>query len=398
MEGNGVPAGDLTRMAILAFLGRSGPASRATIARELDLSPATVSQVTRRFLELGILEALEFQPSEGGRPGQLLGLVSTAGRAIGVKLAADHLVLVDVRLDGEVDLARSEPFDALDEGAVETLVASIRRVLGETSGSLLGVGVGVPGIVERPDIGDVDADVLGWSKMDLGRRLRAALGVPVLIENDVKALAVAQRLYGVGRAHRSFVVITVGRGVGFASVTDGALQRGARGAAGEIGHVSVGGSALCVCGRRGCLEAYIGAAGLVDAGRAAGVLSGDDGLERLTHRADQGDVEAARIYGAAAQRLARTVAPGVAALNPDLVLIAGEGTASWRHWDAAFRRTLAKLLPAPLQQTPVEVDEWDESSWARGAGAIVLATPFDRHALAGKQRPDVLARLARGAS
>src|ERR1039458_4895761 len=68
---------------------------------------------------------------------------------------------------------------------------------------LLGVGVCVPGVVARPDVGDVDADVLGWSGMPLGRDLRRAMGVPVLIENDVKAFAVAQRLYGVGRSRRS---------------------------------------------------------------------------------------------------------------------------------------------------------------------------------------------------
>ena len=87
----------------------SGPASRATIARELDLSPATVSQVTRRLIEQGVLEPLEYEPSEGGSPGQLLGLVSTAGSAVGVKLAADHLVFVDVRLDGQVVSTRTEP-------------------------------------------------------------------------------------------------------------------------------------------------------------------------------------------------------------------------------------------------------------------------------------------------
>ena len=102
MKGDGVEGGDLTRMAVLALLGRSGPASRATIARELELSPPTVSQVTRRLIQQGVLQPLEYEPSEGGRPGQLLGLVSTAGRAIGVKLTADHLVLVDVRLDGQV--------------------------------------------------------------------------------------------------------------------------------------------------------------------------------------------------------------------------------------------------------------------------------------------------------
>jgi hypothetical protein len=79
-----------------------------------------------------------------------------------------------------------------------------------------------------------------------------------------------------------------------------------------------------------------------------------------------------------------------------VVFVAGEGTDSWKYWDGAFRATLSRLLPAAVRDIPVEVDEWDESNWAHGAAAIVLATPFDPNALAGQQRIDVLARLHGG--
>ena len=153
------------------------------------------------------------------------------------------------------------------------------------------------------------------------------------------------------------------------------------------------GGAPCACGRRGCLEAYVGYAGLTAGARTAGALRSGQGLERLNELADRNDAKACQVYARAAQLLARAVAPAIAALDPEVVIIAGEGTSSWSHCDKAFRGTLAKLLPPSMCATPVEVDEWDESSWARGAGAIVLATPFDRHALAGAQRPQVLARL-----
>jgi predicted NBD/HSP70 family sugar kinase len=394
MNDEDVGASDFTRMAILALLGRGGPASRATMARELDLSPATISQVTRRLIEQGVIEPLYFAPSEGGRPGQLLGLVADAGHAVGVKLAADHLVLVDVRLDGYVLATRMESFDAMAPDAISRLLASLRAFLQAGATRLLGVGVCVPGVVARPDVGDVDADVLGWSGMPLGRDLRGALGVPVLIENDVKALAVAERLYGLGRSHRSFVVVTVGRGVGLACVNNGVLDRGSHGGAGELAHVVVSNNGpQCACGQRGCLEAYIGADGLVAAGRAAGLLRDGQGLDRLTELADRGDARARQVFAGAAQRLAHGLAPVVAAFDPEVLLVGGEGTVSWPHWDTAFRTSLARRLPGWMRATPVEVDQWDESSWARGAAAIVLATPFDRNALAGQQRLQVLARL-----
>lgn len=381
-------------MDVLAFLGRQGPASRATVARELDLSPATVSQVTRRLIHQGLVEPLYFAPSEGGRPGQLLGLVGGAGRAVGAKVAADHVVLVDVRLDGQVIATSTEDFDATSETATDKLLALLRSFVEGGQSRLLGVGVCVPGVVGHPDTGDVDAEVLGWSSMPLGSHLRKGLGVPVLVENDVKALAVAERIFGRARGRPNFAVLTVGRGVGFASVCNDTLQRGSEGGAGEIAHVVVSPNGRpCACGQRGCLEAYIGTEGLVEAGRTSGVLHGGDGIDQLGVLAERGDARAREVFARAAQRLAQAVAPVLAALNPDAVVVAGEGVAFWQYWDTSFRNTLAHRLPHWMRHLAIEVDDWSDMSWARGAAALVLATAFDRNAPAGEQRPEVLARL-----
>ncbi len=394
MDGDELSGGDLTRMAILALLGRDGPASRATIARELDMSPATVTQVTRRLIEQQLVEPLSFEPSEGGRPGQLIGLIAGAGHAIGVKLALDHLALVDVRLDGTVVATRTDDYDARARSAVEDLIAALETFVRGGGTRLLGIGIGVPGFVGRPDVGDVVADVLGWDQLPLGSHLRRSIGVPVLIENDVKALAVAERLFGLGRSRRSFVVVTIGRGVGFASVSEGVVQRGSHGGAGELGHVVVSSNGpACACGSRGCLEAYVGADGLLSSARDVGAIRSGQGFDRLLAAADRGDAKAREVLARAGQRLGAAVAPAIAALDPEVIIVGGEGTTHWRHWDQAFRRTLVRRLPHALRDVAVEVDEWDDYSWARGAAAIVLATPFDRHAPAGEQRTEVLARL-----
>lgn len=389
-----IGAGDVTRMAVLALLGRQGPASRAVIARELDVSAGLVSQVTRRLIQQGVVEPLYYAPSEGGRPGQLLGLVANAGRAVGVKLAADHLVMVDVQLDGQVVRSQTEPFDALATDSVAQLVTNLKQFITDDNKRLLGVGVCVPGVVGEPDVGVVDADVLGWEKVPLGDFLRGALGAPVLIENDVKAFTVAELLYGRGKGRANFAVVTVGRGVGFASVAGGVLQRGCDGGAGELAHVVISNNGPpCACGQRGCLEAYVGASGLVLAGTAAGVLNVGDDFARLAELAETGNRGAREVFARAGQRLAYAVAPAIAALNPEVVLVAGEGTPWWQHWDSMFRTSLAKRLPRWMRETPVEVDRWEEPSWARGAAATVLATPFDRNAHAGRQRHQVLERL-----
>lgn len=393
--GEGSIAGaDLRRTAVLALLGRRGPTSRADIARELEMSPASVGQVTKRLIEQGVLETLDYAPSRGGRPGQRLGLVGTAGRAVGVKVAADHLAIVDMRLDGQAISSRTDPFDTMGPDAVSRLALRLQPLVEEGEAPLLGIGIGVPGIVNRPDVGQVDAPVLNWSGVNIGRHLRGALGVPIIVENDVKALAVAERLYGHGRMRGDFVVITIGRGIGFASAADGVVRRGARGGAGEIAHVAVEPDGpLCACGTRGCLEALVGAEGLLQVARSAGLLGPSQGPERLTDLADRGEPRARAIYAQAGERLARSMAAPIAVLDPEVILVAGEGTAAWRHWEEAFRSTLLAMLPSAMGDLAIEVSSWDDTSWARGAAAIVLATPFEQKALAGRQRALVLARL-----
>ncbi|MEV0388590.1 ROK family transcriptional regulator [Nonomuraea sp. NPDC050643] len=417
----GTDRGDLTRTAILALLGTVGPLSRSEIARELDLSPATVTQLTKELIGHGMLEELDLKPSRGGRPAQRLGLVGSAGRALGVKVTADHLVLVDVRLDGEVLGSWELPHDPAAPDALEHLAAAVESVVQEISGvpPLLGVGVGVPGSVDDQAVGTVNAPTLGWQAMPVGDRLRRRLNLPVLVENDVNALAAAERLYGRGRTHRDFLVVTIGRGVGAAIVADGRVYRGARGGAGEFGHLPVDPEGPpCGCGARGCLEAFVGSAGLLAAARhketgdgAAASLSptgtdrsrpdGRDPLgavAALGRAAAEGDVIACEVFAEAGAILGRATAGLINVVDPEVVVVLGEGTADWPLWRTGFEPALRAQLYPGRRDISVEVESWDDTSWAQGAAALVLATPFDAAGAAGEQGRLVRARLIGAAS
>jgi predicted NBD/HSP70 family sugar kinase len=386
---------DLTQTAILALLGRAGPMSRADVARELEISPPTVTQVVKRLIDQQMVEELDQAPSRGGRRGQLIGLVGTSARAVGVKVTADHVAIVEARIDGSILSSHTLAFDAVAPDAPGRLASLLRPFVAEHSDiPLLGLGIGVPGIVDSPDSGLVEAAVLGWKAVPLGRHLRGALGLPVLVENDVKALAVAEQLFGRGRRHRDFLVVTIGTGVGLAIVAGGSVYRGFRGGAGEFGHLPIDPDGpSCACGNYGCLETFVGAAGLVQAGRAAGVLRAGHGIERLQELADRGNAAAREIYANAARLLARSVAALIAVLDPETVIVSGEGATAWRHWDRPFRAGLVGAIPEPMAATPIEVDPWDDSAWAQGAAAIVLATPFDLAGFAGQETEQVLARF-----
>lgn len=391
-----MPSGDLTRTAVLALLGAGGALSRAEIARALEVSPATVTQVTRDLLARGMVVEVEQAPSRGGRPGQRLALVGSAGHAVGVKVAADHVAMVDVGLDGVVLGSWSKDFDGSSPAAAENLASVLREVLATVARSetpLLGLGVGVPGSVDDQASGVVDAPTLGWTRLQLGAHLRAALGVPVLVENDVNALAAAERLYGHGRHHRDFLVVTIGRGIGASLVTGGSVYRGSRGGAGEVGHMPVTADGpVCACGSRGCLEAVIGEEALLRTGRRAGLRRLRVLLD-LVAAAERCDARATQVFSDAAETLGLAVAGLVNVVDPEIVVVLGEGTQAWPWWEQGFERALRGHLLPLRRAIPVEVGAWGDTSWALGAAALVLSTPFDSTGAAGTQGALVRARL-----
>ncbi len=360
------------RTAILATLGQAGALSRTELARRLGLSPATVTQVTRRLLAEGLVEELDRAPSRGGRPAQLLGLTGAPGRAIGVKIAKDHAVGVEVRLDGVLLQKREIPLDATAPDCLDT-VAALVAALASRGPRLLGVGVCVPGVVDRPGSGVVDSQPLGWTSMPAGARLRAALDLPVLVDNDVNALAVAERLYGRGRGYRDFIVVAVGQGVGLAIVADGGLVRGATGGAGEFGHMPVAEGPRCGCGNLGCLEAVVGAA---------------------TLRARTRQMEPATVLAEAGAVLGRAIAGLVNILDPAAVFVLGEATRQWDRWRPGFDASFPAHLTRPHRHIPVEIGGWDDSRWAHGAAGLVLGTPLGVVPGTGEQGDQIRARLA----
>lgn len=380
---------DLNRAAILGAVGRHGPISRADTASRLGLSPATVTAITRDLLADGLLAEVDQAPSRGGRPGILLALVGDAAQVVGLKVAANHVLGVRADLNG-VELERfggpielgGDPAEAIAlvlEAALARAATPDPNANGSAVPSrVLGIGLGVPGIVDQQR-GTVRSPHLGWDALPLGPALQARLGVPVLIDNDVNTLAIAERLDGRGRDLEHFVTVTIGPGVGLGIVVGGEIYRGADGAAGEFGHVRVvEDGPACVCGRRGCLEAIVGDSALVRDARARGVELGTDdeaAVATLRVLADAGDGRARAIFAHAGETLGRAVGGLVAILGPQSVLLSGEGTQAWPLLEAAFREAYADGVLGG-QPPRVEVDPWDDARWARGAAALVLQATF----------------------
>jgi len=393
------PGSDLARerarAGVLRVVGLQGPVARKTIAELLAVSPATVTTVTKELLAAGLLEQVGKTPPEGGRPAELLELVSGSAHLIGAKVAPDRVIGVCTDLRGAVAAEFTAPFDARADHPLDVLEQILQAHMGDVAGTLLGIGLGVPGMVDTADGGRVFAPTLGWEHLKVGATLQAQLGVPVIVENDVHTLAVAERLFGRGREIDDFVTVTVGRGIGLGIVVGGVLHRGFRGGAAELGHVQVDPSgARCDCGRIGCLEAVASDPALLRRARAEGLIGASADVVELRDLAAAGDAKAIRIFREAGRQLGTAVANVVNLIAPGLVIVSGEGAASWPVLSPSFEDAYRTAVLPVHADVEVVVDPLEDSDWARGAVSLLMRSVFAPSSTDGAVERLVRTRLA----
>ena len=382
----------MNRRLILDELRRSGPLSRTRIAAQTGLSPASITIVTSALLAEGLLVEHPELASQLPRNPVPLGINYAGHQAIGMKLLDDELqaVLTDLALNivsrTTVKLESSQP-----EAVVKAAEQAKEKLLALPGPNrLIGVGLGLSGLIDTEHGVCVESHRTEWRNVPLGALLYARLGVPVWIDNDVNAFATAERLVGQARQTSTFIVVTLGRGIGAALVLDGRLFRGARGGAGELGHtLSQRNGRLCECGMRGCLEAYVSSPNLVaqfnertDKHTAESTGEADaygpiTHAEALAELAAHGDAHAEALLQDAGERLGEGVADLANLFDPDLIILGGEGVALGQTLLSAVRRAFERRRL--LKTVPVKflVDNWGDDTWARGAAGLVVEQFFE---------------------
>lgn len=261
----------------------NGPLTYQGVARAAGVSLATVSNVMSDLVRTGCVAEVGSEESNGGRPRGLFHINPDFGHVIGVDVGETAVMVELFDLGMHVrashrsvtEDARLSPDDLVDH-VIEGIDAVVAEA-GIDEESILGVGVGVPGLVERvpvdaaagdPDTpcpGDTEAVLygqsIGWGDVPIERMLRARTSLPLLVDNGANTLGQAERWFGAARGSDNAVVVLLGSGVG-ASIARGG--EGGASFAGELGHTTVvAGGKQCVCGARGCLEAYAGADAIV---------------------------------------------------------------------------------------------------------------------------------------
>ena len=259
------------RSVLLTNIYREGPLSRYELGHQTSLSAASVSNLVGELLDEGVVEEAGSVESDGGRPRVLLRVSPTFGYVVGAEVGETRVrvELFDLAMKVlstvvyPIETAKPAP-----ELAVKYVLQGLAEVLSEAGvapDQVLGMGVAVAGVVEGPADAVVHAQTLGWDAVPFGAMLAARTDIPIQVDNGANTLGQAEMWFGAGRGATDAVVALVGSGVGAALVTGGSSYRGTRSSAGEWGHTTIMyGGRQCRCGAVGCLEAYVGAEGVLE--------------------------------------------------------------------------------------------------------------------------------------
>src|SRR6267143_1714725 len=317
---------DLNTSLVVNLVKGGGPISRAELARQSKLSPATISGIVARLMRMGVLSEMPIGPSKLGRPPVFLRLNERAGYVLGIKLTEHGLTTVITNLAAEViHSAESEARLVGDpRAALAAIEEAVRNALAESGIKrkiVLGIGIGLSGVIDAGQGVCRYSHILHWRDVALSDPLRRKLQIPVWVDNDVNTLAVAEKWFGAGVGLRHFLTVTVGRGVGLGIVLNGEIYRGAIGGAGEFGHTVV----------------------LAEAG----------------------------------QQLGLALANLVTLLNPERLIVSGEGTRLGPAMFDPMTETIRKMTFDGLaDELDVVIQPWGDQAWAIGAATLVLRELF----------------------
>jgi predicted NBD/HSP70 family sugar kinase len=392
------------RHILLREIERYGPIPRIDLSQNTGISRATVTTITAELLRDGLIEEIPRDSDstadmKRGRPRVDLKIASDAHLVAGIKVSGHSISLMLIDFEGTQIAELEVPFldgPTSGVGLIEKIAQALHNltaIVGRAVHDLSGIGVGLAGVV------DAENGTVYWSpslkerNIKLRDKLTQELGVPTFLDNDANLVAMAEKTFGLGRDHSDFIVVTIESGVGMGLVINGQIYRGTRGCGAEFGHTKVQlEGALCRCGQRGCLEAYVADYALVREAVSIGFLDLDQPIEnrvsRLLTAAKDGDPTAKTIVDRAGSMFALGLANLVNVFDPQLIILAGEQI-QFNHLYAKeviedMRRSIVQIDKSPPD---VVIHKWDNLMWARGAAAYALDFVFD---MAAKQvREDV---------
>ncbi|HET6858107.1 MAG TPA: ROK family transcriptional regulator [Streptomyces sp.] len=375
-----LPAATPAASMVFTTVLSQGPLSRVELARRTGLSSAAVTKAVRPLMDAGyFVEAVEDNaPPAVGRPANPVRVDGGRALFIGVKVTADEVIAVLADLCCKIRVARHVPLTVRTPASV---IAAIAALADELLVEAQGYGVRVHGLAVAVS-GDVDraagvvrySPFLNWRDVALAELASAATGLPTTVDNDVRALTVAEQWFGAGVGRTNFALVTVGAGIGCGLVVHGRVVAGAHGVAGEIGHLPIAPDGpLCHCGNRGCVEAVASDSAIV---RRIRETTGQPvaGPAQALELARSGNPEAREAYARAGEAIGRSIGAVVNLFGPERVIISGEGLAAYDLFAEQIRDAFASTAFSTAVQCDVITRPLPFEEWARGAAATAIQT------------------------
>jgi predicted NBD/HSP70 family sugar kinase len=372
---------------VLSLISAGRATTRAELGRVTGLSRTAVAARLAALREANLVIEDEPGPSGGGRPPARLSFNSDAGTVLAAAIGRSRTQLGVCNLAGDL-LASSEIEQEVGAGPdevmpkVATNLGFLLEQAGRSPGSVRAFGCSIPGTVDLERGASLDSPLMtGWDGVELAPYLTSLAVAPVLVDNDATVLALSERR-GHLETYLDVLAIKASTGLGAGIVANGVGIRGARGAAGDIGHIKTPAAEgkACRCGDTGCLEAVAGGWALVQEMQGRGRDVGH--VRHLVALAVAGDAEARRLIREAGRRLGEVLASAVNILNPEAVVVGGDMAAAYDTFVAGMRETLyAGATAAATKDLHVLPSTHGDRAGLVGCAALALDHVLAPHAI-----------------
>ena len=366
------------RSVLLWTLFANQPCSRQDLSEATGLSTASVSNVIRELISDGIVVEAGSVDSDGGRPRILLEMNPGRGYVAGVDVGETRVMVELFDLSMSVQARAQYALDPRVHNVdvvVHSIAAGLTKVLADSRidpPAVLGVGVGVPGVVEQGSEVLVHGQAYGWDAVPLERLLQPVVDLPLFIDNGAKTMGQAELWFGAARQTRQAVVCLMGSGLG-ASIITGSPGRGGSSASVEWGHTTIElGGRSCRCGSRGCLEAYVGAEAILD--RYGLAATGADEESALATLVNASTARAAEILNETALYLGAGIANLINLFGPERIILGGwAGLLLGERLLPAIREAARQhSLTHRFAQTSIELGSLGADAVALGAATLPM--------------------------
>ena len=371
---------DINRQIVLNYVREREPISRAEIARETDLQRSTISAIVEDLKTEGLVEEVGEGESTGGRRPTMLKLRAAGPIALGVSITPTCTTVATSDLAGRV--IDQEEFLTDADKTINRVISVVTDFTTRHKGSIEGIGISLPGLVDPSTGNALYIPYFEWRDLPISEMISKAVGLPVVIDNDANAVALAELWFGRPEVNdaRDFILVLVAEGVGTGIIFDGQVYRGQRGAAGEFGHMVIGRGAPvpCSCGSDDCWEAFSSERAAIARYLNLSGASTNSPLSfiEVVDRALGGEENARIALVETARHLGVGISNLIIGFSPEAVVVGGEIARAWDLIESALKETIGKSVRRGLASARILPSTLGEKPTLHGALSLVLASKF----------------------